>query len=650
MKKLAKILALLMSMTLVLSACGGGNSSSGGGSTSGGGEAGGEAGGAAEIKDLVTFETSNREMENLIILNTEQAVDLNVLCNTTEGLLETDSKGQLVPGLASEWGTEDGGLTWTFKLREGVKWVDQQGNEKGDVTAQDFITALEWVMNYHKNSANNTSMPTGLIVGAGDYYAYTQELSKEEALAIDKTTFLEMVGIEAPDDYTLIYHCLYPAPYFDTVAASACLYPMAQGFVDEVGVENVLSTGIDGLWYNGPYTLTEYIQGNSKTLTKNPLYWDTDCKLFDTVTIRIIDDTTVGYQLYETGEIDHIDLSEATLRTIYDDEDNQYHDQLAEKTPRKFSYQFHWNYAKNKADGTPDDNWNTAIANEAFRKSLYYGLDLTRYWARTNFIFPTHCENNAYTMKGLVYFSDGTEYTAKVEEMLGLPESDGSTPRRYDAALAEEYKQQAIEELTAKGATFPVEIDYYIISGAQNALDTATVLQEIFAALGDDYVKLNIGTYVSSQNQEVVTPHLQSFVVNGWGADYGDIQNYLGQETYGEDTAYYANNYSNINEATDEDLIATYKEFTELVNAANAVTDDLDARYEAYAVAEVYMLEHALTLPAQLEVSWQLTKVNDYTRSNAMFGSQNYMYKNWQTSVEAYTTEQYAAFAEEFNK
>ncbi len=638
--KRTKVLALVLALGMVITGCGsaGNANSTSGGTTKG-------------IKDLVTWETSNREMENVIILNTEMANDLNVLGNCVEGLLATDAKGQLIPGLAKEWGTEDNGQTWTFKLREGVKWVDSKGNEKADCTAQDFITGLEWVMNYHKNGAMNTSMPSTLIKGAAEYYEYTKTLTKEEAYALDNTKFLEMVGIEAPDDYTLVYTCVSKAPYFDTVATSACLYPMAAGFVEEVGVENVLGSGIDKIWYNGPYTLTEFIQGNTKTLTQNPTYWDTECSLFDSVTIRIIEDTTVGYQLYKNGEIDHIDLSEANLRSIWEDENHDYRDQLVEKLPKKYSYQMHFNYDKYNEGGSKDDNWNKAVANEAFRQSLYYGLDLTKYLERTNFINPLNCENNAYTMKGLLYFSDGTDYTAKVNELLNLGESDGVTPVRYDADKAKTLKAQAMEELAAKGVTFPVEMDYYIVSGSQNALDTATVLQQVFSeCLGDDYVKLNIGTYVSSQSKEVVQPQLHSFVINGWGADYGDPQNFLGQETYGEDTAYYSNNYSNINNATDEDLIATYKEFTNLVNKANAITDDLDARYQAYAEAEVYMLEHALSVPMMYEVSWQLTRVNDYTRSNAMFGIQNYMYKNWETSVDAYTTEQYKTFAEEFSK
>ena len=177
-----------------------------------------------------------------------------------------------------------------------------------------------------------------------------------------------------------------------------------------------------------------------------------------------------------------------------------------------------------------------------------------------------------------------------------------------------------MEELAAKGVTFPVNIDYYIIAGDQNALDKATVLKQVFAeGLGEDYVNLNIKTYVSSQSKEVVQPALGSFYINGWGADYGDPANFIDQERYGYDQAYYSMNYSRI-------------------------YDDMDARYDAYVDAEVYLLQHALTIPMEYEIQWQLTKVNDYSKMNAMFGAQNYTYKNWETSVDAYTTEQYEAF------
>ena len=123
---------------------------------------------ADEIKDLYDYELQAREIETWNVLYSQQATDLQVLTNLYDGLLESDEYGKLAPAVAESWETEDNGLTWTFHLRKGVKWVDQNGNEKGEVTAQDFLTSLEWVLNFHKNDAANTSMPMEMIAGAED--------------------------------------------------------------------------------------------------------------------------------------------------------------------------------------------------------------------------------------------------------------------------------------------------------------------------------------------------------------------------------------------------------------------------------------------------------------------------------------------------
>lgn len=605
---------------------------------------------ADEIKDLYQYETQAREIETWNILYSQNATDLNVLTNLYDGLLEADEYGQLTPAIAESWETEDDGVTWTFHLRKGVKWVDQNGNEKGEVTAQDFLTGLEWVLNFHKNDATNTSMPMEMIVGAEDYYNMTSELDSEAGLALnaESSEFADTVGIKAIDDYTLQYTCVSEKPYFDTVATYNCLYPVSQAMIDEIGIDGFKAATPENIWYNGCYTCTEYIQQNTKTLTKNPLYWDTDAKLFDTVTIKMVESVDTAYQLYTTGELDSVSLSESNLTTISSNESNEYYNQLVEMRPTKFSYQFHFNYDKHNADQTKDDNWNTAVANEAFRKCWYYGLDLGSWYKRTNAINPYKCYNNSYTMQGLIYTSDGTEYTQLVQEKLGLPTTyDGESMSRLDSDKFEEYKAQAIEELTAAGVTFPVHAAYYIASGNQTALDSANVLKQAFSdSFGDDFIVLDIETYVSSLAQEVRNPRLQSFVINGWGADYGDPQNYLGQETNDSDNAYYMVAYSHGVDNESEELNALYTEFTELVNKADAITDDLDARYEAYAEAEAFMLEHALTVPAYFDVEWELTHINDYSKINAMFGMQNNKYKNWETSTDAYTAEDYAAFKE----
>ena len=599
---------------------------------------------ADEIKDLRAYETTNREMETWCYHYSQAAVDLNVLSNFYDHLLTNDANGALVPCVAKEWSSPDGGQTWIFKLNEGVTWVDYQGNYKADCTAQDWITGLEWVLNYGKNQAANTSMPIEMIKGAGDYYAYTKELGEEEAKKLGTEKFLEMVGLEAPDDYTLIYHCVDKLSYFPSVACYNCLAPLSAKLIEEIGVDGYFGADYTTMWYNGPYTCSEYIYQNEKVLSKNEAYWNKDnVKLFDTVTIKMVESLNVAFQWFSAGDLDYIDLDQANLSTIYNNEGNEFHDNLVEARPTKYSFQMHFCWDKKNEDGSADTNWNTAIANENFRLALYYGLDITDYLARTNFIHPLSCQNFCYTANAVSVNSEGKDYTQMVRDELGL-QYDSEKFVRADAAKAAEYKAKAMEELTAAGVELPVKMTHYIMGSSQTAKDSADTLAQIISdCLGDDLVVLEIRTYVSKLNTEVRDPQLASIYINGWGADFADPVNFLGQETYGDDNAYYSKAYSKINNATDEKLIATYKKFTDMVNTAKAITDDLDARYAAFAKAEAFWIQHALTIPWSYEVTWKVTSINEYSKIYTAYGNQSERYVNWETNSDLYTTEDYEA-------
>lgn len=600
---------------------------------------------ADEIKDLRAYETIAREMETWCYHYSQAAVDLNVLSNFYDHLLTNDANGALVPCVAKEWSSPDGGQTWIFKLNKGVTWVDYQGNYKADCTAQDWVTGLEWVLNYGKNQAANTSMPIEMIKGAGDYYAYTKELGEEEAKKLGTEKFLEMVGLEAPDDYTLIYHCVDKLSYFPSVACYNCLAPLSAKLIEEIGVDGYFGADYTTMWYNGPYTCSEYIYQNEKVLSKNEAYWNKDnVKLFDTVTIKMVESADVAFQWFSAGDLDYIDLNQANLSTIYNNEGNEFHGNLVEARPTKYSYQMHFCWDKKNEDGSADTNWNTAIANENFRLALYYGLDITDYLARTNFIHPLSCQNFCYTANAVSVNSEGKDYTQMVRDELGL-QYDSEKFVRADAAKAAEYKAKAIEELTAAGVELPVKMTHYIMGSNQTAKDSADTLAQIISdCLGDDLVVLEIRTYVSKLNTEVRDPQLASIYINGWGADFADPVNFLGQETYGDDNAYYSKAYSKINNATDKKLIATYKEFTDMVNTAKAITDDLDARYAAFAKAEAFWIQHALTIPWSYEVTWKVTSINEYSKIYTAYGNQSERYVNWETNSDLYTTEDYEAF------
>ena len=655
-KKLSRLLALALAAALTLSGCSSGTTEEAESSAeapSSAAQEEQESQGEA-IEDLVIARLSTAEMQTFNILYSQTMEDFANLCNMVDSLMEIDNYSRIVPCIAESYTTNEDKSVWTFQIRDGVKWVDVNGNEKADCTSQDFATAMEWILNFHKNESSQTSDFLIMLEGANEYYEYTKTLSEEEAFALtaeEGSVFKEMVGVETPDANTLIYRCIGSRPYWDSL--STCLWPMSQAMVDELGgPAGVKAMNNENMWYNGCYTMTSYVQGNEKIFTKNPLYWDQDCELFNTVTVKMLESNDTMYQLYQSGEIDTVTLTESNLKTIYDDPENPYHDYLVEN-PATGTYQIHFNYDKHLEDGTPDVNWNTAIANEAFRLSWYYGLDLTEYWKRTNSINPLSCENEFYSMTGLAYTSDGTDYTELVRQELGLPEIDGQTVARLDADKAEQYKQQAIEELTALGVTFPVEVDFFISGGNQTALDTANVLSQCFSdSLGDDYVQFNINTYVSSASQEVYTPKLQSFVFNGWTPGVNDPTNYLDTVLYDAVNAYYSDTYSNIVDVeeteTTKDLIDTYKEFTAMAEEAKAINDDMDARYQACAEAEAYLISHALVLPAYHSSSWCLTKINPYSKIHAPFGGLNEKMKNWETNADGYTTEKIEAIKAEY--
>ena len=644
----AKILALMLAAAMMLGGCAGGtqkpesdNKEAATQTTEQEQNKGTDKKEHKELKTVTLGKLASRELETFNYLQSQRAEDGENLTNLWEGLLTTNYKGQFLPQLATKWGTEDEGLTWTFKLRDDVTWVDVNGEIQAPCNGDDFATGLEWVLNFHKNDSANTSMPIEMIQGAEEYYEYTKTLDKEAAYALnggEGSKFREMVGLAIPDETTLIYTCKTAKPYFDTLATHNSLYPLSQGLVDKLGVDGVKSMNNENMWYNGPYTMTTYVQGNEKIFTPNPNYWDKDCKLFESATFRMVESDDVTYHLYQNGEVDYVQLTESMVKTITENPNHEYHDYMVPARPSSFSYQFHWNYGKHNEDGTLDENWNTAISNEAFRRAIYYGLDFTEYFKRTNALDPISCENVCFTARHLVNTSEGRDYIELVKDRTGLKDGDGTKPVRYQPDLAKQYKEQAIEELTALGVTFPVQIDHYIQSANQISLDSALVLKDAFSkCLGDDFVQLNIKTYVSSLKKEVREPRLHSFLINGWGADYSDPQNFLGQMTIGNDNAWYAA-FNNINDVPEteatKDLLNYFRTFTEMVAQADTIADDMDKRYEAFADAEAYMLDHALVMPCNYRISWCLTRYNvhgDFS-GNKM--------KNWETNADGYTVEE----------
>ncbi len=120
-----------------------------------------------ELTEVVIRKIASSELETFNFLHSQRSEDAVVLLNLWDGLLTSNSRGEIIAAVADEWGTKDGGLTWKFHLRDWCQVGGCQRQRKADCTAEDFATGLEWVLNFHKNESVNTSMPIEMIKARG---------------------------------------------------------------------------------------------------------------------------------------------------------------------------------------------------------------------------------------------------------------------------------------------------------------------------------------------------------------------------------------------------------------------------------------------------------------------------------------------------
>lgn len=551
------------------------------------------------------------------------------------------------PCLAETWESNADETVWTFHLREGVTWTDYQGNYKGDVTSEDWLYGLEWVLNFWKNDSYNTTLPMSTIVGAREYYEYTRGLSEDEAWALGVDKLQEMVGIETPDDSTIVYTCINSCSYFDSLATCVFLYPLAKGQLDEVGVKNYKSIIPENLWYCGPYVIDEYLDNNSWTIVPNENYWDDSVELFNSVTI-VKTDATSGWELFQLGELNYpLGLSASTVNQIKNDPTNEWYDYMAKQADNSVSWGLFFNYAKKNEDGTPDTDWNKAAANENFRQCFYYGLDLYNYLATIDPLDPESAARGTMTVFGLCKMSDGSDYTDLVYDALDYHPSENYSHQDLDKLA--DYKAKAMSELSAQGVSFPIHIDLW--SGpSQSSVDTYTIVKEIFEDyLGTDFVEVELHSYVTSKTSEVYNPSYFSVEIQGYGALFSDPLTFLNQLCSDmSGNAEWSDLYGHISDCADAETVALFEQFTQMVRDADAITGDHDARYKALAEAETFAIQHALMIPTHTPAGREITPVNTYSKIAAINDSQSTRYVNWQTNKDYFTADEIAILKEAY--
>ena len=193
--------------------------------------------------------------------------------NVIDGLLENDQYGNLVPSVAEDWTVSKDGLTYTYKIRKGIKWYTNEGEEYGEVKAQDFVTGL-------KHAADKKS--EGL-------YLVQDSIKGLDDYVNGKTTDFSTVGVKATDDYTVVYTLNHPESFWNSKTTIGVLAPVSEDFLTSKGDDFGKATDVTSILYNGAYLLTGLTSKSSIEMTKNQNYWDKQNVFIDDIKLSYFD-------------------------------------------------------------------------------------------------------------------------------------------------------------------------------------------------------------------------------------------------------------------------------------------------------------------------------------------------------------------------
>lgn len=652
-KLLLTLMALLMSVSLV--AC-----SSGGGTTNE--PAGTEGTDGAYTGPTEWVEATSREVQTMDYVVTALATDHELNANFVDGLLESDSHGQFVGALAESYESNEDATVWTFKLKQGIQWVTNTGEVYDELKAEDFVTGLRHAVEF--DSGTGTLME-GLIKG---YTEYKDSDYSDEAW--------EQVGVKAIDDYTVEYTLEKSAPYFYSLTTYSILFPVNREFLESKGTGCALgapdkencgfgTASADSILYNGAYIMEVFDAKSQTVLTKNESYWDAEHVYLEKVK-RIYDDGSDPYSVisgFEQGSYVQAGLNPGW--SDYATYAEKYADNAYAQLSNGYVFGVVFNYNRQAYEQTEyaDDltlreNTKNAIRNENFRKALRAAYDKEAYLAVSA---PKDVAKstlrNVNTFPELVANSEGKFYGQIVNEVYN--ETTGSNVDLSDGVDTFFNKDDAlkyIEAAKADGIQFPVHLDMLVIETSDKLLKQAQSMKQSVEANtnGDIIIELVLRdedtvqqiAYYSNSPAEA-DYDISTFT--GWGPDYADPKSFV--DIYSPTIGYYMksvglemdNEFEGGNspdKAVKEEL--GFYEYEELFRAADAITDDLDARYNAFALADAYLIDHALYIPTSQQTRSQVvSRIVPFTRCYGAVGISQYKYKGIKLQDELVTVDQY---------
>ena len=616
--------ALLLSAG-VLAACSGGKSGSSGGQTF--------SYVYTQDPDTLDYSISNKKSTS------------EFTGNAIDGLLEVDKYGNLIPSLAKDWTVSKDGLTYTYKLRKGVKWMTSEGEEYGEVKAKDFVTGL-------KHAADKKSQAIYLVQksvkGLDDYVS-------------GKTSDFSTVGIKAIDDYTVQYTLSQPESFWNSKTTMGILMPVNEEFLKSKGDDYGQGTSPSSILYCGPYLIKSITSKSSAILEKNPTYWDAENVKISKVKLTYYDgqDSESLIRGFDNG--DYTVARVFPNGSNYKSVEKKHKDDIVYTDQGSSTYNLSFNIDRQayeitkKTTDAQKASTKKAILNKDFRQAIMFAFNRKAYVAQTNGEAGANkVIRNTFTPPNFVQI-DGKQFGDAVEKDLeaygdewkGVSVADGKDTL-YNPSKAKEEFAKAKAELQSQGVEFPIHLDLPTSSTYTEGIKQAqSFKQSIESTLGAENIVIDLNMVSEDDLQRVTyfaeNASQQDWDLNnnlGWGPDYTDPSSYI-DITSGK-SGENANSYFGFDAGTDNAAAkaAGFDEYNQLIEDAQKENTDVNKRYEKYAAAQAWLTDSALLIPIHSDgASPVVRKTVPYSAAFAWTGHKgqtfNYKYLEVQDKVVA---------------
>ncbi len=478
-----------LAMALSLTACGGGNSGNDNGST--------------------FIYSSELTIKNFDSTDADDGMSFTAMHAAIDGLMGVDENGVVTEALADSYEVSDDGLTYTYTLKDGLKWSN------GDaVTADDFVYAAERIFVNAGNYYYLYGSDGAHLVGADELMAKIEEAP---LTAQDVTSTL---GIKAIDEKTVEYTLTSPVSYFNEFMAFPCFYPINRAFAEEQG--DNYGKSADAVLSNGAFVIQSWEVGKQATYTKNADYWNADVVKLESLVLQEAVEPAVGATAFDNGEVDFAVINSSLVDGYSSREEF-----------KGINDGYLWYLSLNFKNET--------IANENVRYALSYAID--RDDLCNSILKDGSSAATGFVPTGLATNENGADFRAEAGAFENVA---------YDLEKAQEYLDAAKKELGVS------EITVDLLYGTdENIEDAANYLKSSFDKL-DGLTATTTATTKQDRIYNKMKNGDYEIAITRWGPDYADPTTYLTLALSGNSNNY--GRYSN-------------KDFDALIDEINTESD-----------------------------------------------------------------------------